>query len=487
MHSVPSYSCWNTELRPLDRVLATQPKTRRCSERRISTRPARFLRLEIDELVATFIPSGSTVLNVNREEELLRETSTAGRVEEGPVATDMPVESTSDPDSRNGIASREIPIELSSPRFDYVVAVGVVDHVYDVGTTLKRMSLLCRDRGRMIVVTYSRLWQPALRIAERMGIKRRSGSQNWIPMSELRNLSEQNGLELVTTRRGILVPFYVPLVSRWANRWLSQLPLIKHLSLVHVTVLRQADRSQPIASVSVIVPARNEEGNILEILRRVPQLAPQQEIIFVEGGSSDRTWEVITIECARRAGERGGQYLYFQQPGRGKGDAVRCGFAQASGDVLIILDADLSVPPEELPKFLHVMSSGLADFGNGSRLVYGMEDGAMRFLNLLGNKFFGALYTFLLGQPIRDTLCGTKSLWRDDYLRIASQRQRFGTLDPFGDFDLLLGAAGLNLRIRDVPIHYKARTYGQTNISRFRHGALLARMSWTAARKLRFV
>lgn len=447
----------------------------------------RYIRCEIDGLVSAFITPGSTVLDVGWEWEISQAASAVRCAEAGMRPGHMPIEISANPDSGHALSGRDMPFEQSHSVFDYVVAVGVIDHVYDVGDTLKRMSHLCRDRGRIIIVTYSRLWQPVLRFAERVGIKRKSRSPNWIPMSELRNVSEQNGLELVTSRRGILMPIYIPLVSRWMNRWLSQLPLIKHLSLVHVSVLKKAGRTHPIASVSVIVPARNEEGNILEILRRIPQLASRQEIIFVEGGSSDRTWETIVRECTIRAEGRTNEYLYLQQPGQGKGDAVRCGFAQASGEVLIILDADLSVPPEELPKFLHLMSSGLADFGNGSRLVYGMEDGAMRFLNLLGNKFFGALYTFLLGQPIRDTLCGTKSLWREDYQKISSQRQRFGTLDPFGDFDLLLGAAGLNLRIRDVPIHYKARTYGQTNISRFRHGVLLARMSWTAARKLRFV
>jgi glycosyltransferase involved in cell wall biosynthesis len=257
--------------------------------------------------------------------------------------------------------------------------------------------------------------------------------------------------------------------------------------LVRVTVARptSTDFSQ-VNSVSVIIAARNEEGNIRDLLARIPQMAPKQEIIFVEGNSTDDTWGEITrvMNEARNPDQK---VIALQQEGKGKGDAVRAGFAVASGEILMILDADISVPPEELPKFVRAIAEEKCQFANGSRLVYPMDDDAMRFLNLLGNRFFGMLFTYLLSQPIRDTLCGTKVLRRTDYETIAANRSYFGEFDPFGDFDLLFGAARLSLKIRDIPVHYKERTYGETNISRFSHGLLLFRMSWIAAKRLKFV
>jgi glycosyltransferase involved in cell wall biosynthesis len=241
------------------------------------------------------------------------------------------------------------------------------------------------------------------------------------------------------------------------------------------------------ASVSIVIAARNEQGNIAELVRRVPQLAASQELIFVEGGSSDDTWLEIQKAISDYSGNPEQRLIALQQTGKGKGDAVRCGFDVASGEVLMILDADLSVEPEELFKFVQALSDDRCEFANGSRLVYPMDNKAMRFLNILGNKFFAMLFKYLLGQPVGDTLCGTKVLRKSDYERIISNRHELGDFDPFGDFDLLFGASKLGLRIRDVPIHYKERTYGETNISRFSHGLLLIKMCRVAAMKLKFI
>jgi glycosyltransferase involved in cell wall biosynthesis len=232
------------------------------------------------------------------------------------------------------------------------------------------------------------------------------------------------------------------------------------------------------------VAARNEAGNIENIFARTPELGRGTELIFVEGGSSDNTYEVIENAIAAHP-ERNSKL--FKQTGKGKGDAVRLGFAKATGDILMILDADLTVPPEDLPRFVEVLTSGKGDFANGCRLVYPMEKEAMRFFNVVGNKFFGLAFSWLLGQPIKDTLCGTKVIWRSDYESLAANRSYFGEFDPFGDFDLLFGAAKLNLKIVDVPIRYRDRTYGTTNIQRWSHGWLLLRMVMFAARRIKFV
>ena len=237
-------------------------------------------------------------------------------------------------------------------------------------------------------------------------------------------------------------------------------------------------------TVSVVIPARNEAGNIADAVRRTPQMGGGTELIFVEGHSRDDTWEQIQRVVRENPALK---IKHLQQTGRGKGDAVRLGFAVATGDVLMILDADLTMPPEELPKFYDVIASGRAEFANGVRLVYPMDEEAMQFLNLCANKTFGLIFTWLLGQQVKDTLCGTKVLTREHYERIAANRAYFGDFDPFGDFDLLFGAAKLNLKIADVPIRYRQRTYGTTNIQRWSHGWLLLRMVLFAARKLKFV
>ncbi len=259
--------------------------------------------------------------------------------------------------------------------------------------------------------------------------------------------------------------------------------MINKLCLVNYIVARPIDEI-PITekSVSVIIPCKNEKGNIENAIKRLPDLGSHMEIIFVDGHSTDGTPD--EIERVMRA-YPAKDITFLVQEGTGKGDAVRKGFEQAQGDILLILDADLTVPPEEMPKFYNAIASGKGEFINGSRLVYPMENEAMRFLNILGNKFFGLAFSWLLSQRIKDTLCGTKVIGCENYRAIAANRHYFGDFDPFGDFDLLFGASKLNLRIVEIPIRYRARQYGETQISRFRHGILLMKMCFFAIRKLK--
>jgi glycosyltransferase involved in cell wall biosynthesis len=317
-----------------------------------------------------------------------------------------------------------------------------------------------------------------------MGWKAKQPLINWLTPADLANLLDLAGFELIRTNSRLLLPIYVPLLSGFCNRFLVNLPLIKHLGLVRMTVARPRVAKRAALSCSVVIPCRNERGNIQAAVSRVPQIGKTTEILFVEGDSNDGTREEIEKVIEEN---RGRDIKLLTQDGRGKGDAVRRGFEAASGDLLMILDGDLSVDPEELPKFYDAIVGGTADFVQGSRLVYPMQDEAMRFLNLLGNRFFSLAFTYLLDQKIKDTLCGTKVLLRSDYQKIAANRKYFGELDPFGDFDLIFGAAKLNLKIVEIPIHYRARTYGSTNISRFRHGLLLLRMAWRAMWKIKFV
>ncbi len=377
---------------------------------------------------------------------------------------------------------------LNLPQFDYVICSGVLQELYDLHTALQAVRPLCHARTRIVFCTYSRLWTPLLRIAEFLGRKFATPDESWLPRDELINLLKLNGMEVVRQMPAVIAPLGVPFISGLLNRWLAPLPGVRQLGLSLLTVARLADASDmanlPV-SVSVVSPVRNESGNIQALIRRLPMMARNQELIFVEGNSTDDTWETVQRAVADYHGPM--KLSAMRQKGSGKGDAVRAGFAGASGDILLILDGDLSVPPEELPRFVQAVAQNHCEFANGSRLIYPMEDQAMQFLNMIANKCFGIMFTFLLGQHLRDTLCGTKVLRRTDYQRIAANQGYFGDFDPFGDFDLLFGAARLNLKIMDIPVHYKQRTYGATNISRFRHGVMLSRMCMFAARKITFI
>jgi len=264
----------------------------------------------------------------------------------------------------------------------------------------------------------------------------------------------------------------------------SNIPVIRKLCLVRFIIARPVEITSQEYSVSVLVPARNEKGNIENAILRTPIFGKSIEYIFVEGNSNDNTWEEILRVKEKY---KNLNIVAIKQTGKGKGNAVREGFDIATGDVLMILDADLTMPPEDLPKFYNALAENKGEFINGCRLVYPMEKQAMRFLNLLGNLFFGAFLSFILGQKLKDTLCGTKVLLRKDYEIIKNNRAYFGDFDSFGDFDLIFGAAKLNLKIIEIIVRYKDRQYGSTQISRFKHGLILLRMSFFAAKKIKFI
>ena len=383
-------------------------------------------------------------------------------------------------------ADPEVLAQAGGP-FDAIVLVNVITHLTDVQAALEALHPLCHRQTRIFIYSYSRVWQPALRVAEMLRLKYRQPPESWLPPEEVVSMLGLADFEVVRRDAQIVMPVGVPLVSDLLNRYVGHVPGIESLSLMYGLIARPAPHrsaGQAPPTTSVIIPCRNEAGHIPALVERLPDLAPGSEFLFVEGNSTDDTEEVL-----RRTVEENPDrpFRFLKQPGRGKGDAVRLGFAEARGDIVLILDSDMGVAPEDVPKFVEALVRGKGDMVNGSRLVYPMEGRAMRFLNLLANKAFAWLFSWLLGQQVRDTLCGTKALYRADYERIAQNRAYFGDFDPFGDFDLLFGAARLNLRIVDVAVRYHERRYGETNISRFRHGWLLLRMSAFGARKLKLL
>lgn len=383
---------------------------------------------------------------------------------------------------RNGDVER---LESWGETFDVLVLADVVGHLHDIEETLVRLRTFCRPDTRVIVSYYNFLWEPILKAGEKVRLKMPQEHQNWLSTEDIANVLSLAHYEVVKTESRLLIPKKIPLLSNLVNRYAASMPGIRRLCLCEYIVARPLNlRTKKDYVTSILIPCRNEKGNIEQAVRRIPPFGAGQEILFVEGGSTDGTGEEIkrVIEAFPHTNIR-----MLVQDGKGKGDAVRKGFAAARGDILMILDADLTVPPEDLPKFYRALADDLGEFINGCRLVYPMEKQAMRFLNLLGNKFFSVMFTWILNQRFKDTLCGTKALFRADYEKIRANRSYFGDFDPFGDYDLIFGAVKQNLKVVEVPIRYRDRTYGSTNISRFRHGWLLLKMTLFAYRKIKAV
>ncbi len=370
-------------------------------------------------------------------------------------------------------------------RFDYLVLSDLIGYLHDVERTFRSLNSVCNQWTRVVVTHSNYLWEPLLRLAQTLKLKAPEPIQNWLSPADVENLLYLAGFEVIKKGSKLLFPKHVPLLSGFLNKCVANMPLICHFGVLQYYVARPIPNERKELSVSVVIPCRNEKGNVEQAILRLPEFGRSLEIIYIEGHSTDGTLEEIK-RVARIYNQRR-NIRWEVQDGKGKGDAVRKGFGMASGDILMILDADLTVAPEDLPKFYDAVRLGRGEFINGSRLVYPMEREAMRSFNVLGNKFFSIMFTWLLGQRIKDTLCGTKVLFRRDYDRIAAQRSYFGEFDPFGDFDLLFGAAKLNLKIVELPVRYYARTYGETNIQRWRHGWLLLRMVLFAMRKMKFV
>ena len=375
------------------------------------------------------------------------------------------------------LENEEVPLD---ERFDAIVVSGVIGDLTDVQAFLASLRRLATRRTRLFVDHYNPLWQPIITAAERLGAKMPQPAQNWLSAEDIENLLTLAGFEVLRRDTRLLAPKYVPLVSALANRVIGKLPLVRRLCLMQSVAARPRPEPGEELSCTVVVPCRNERGHVPGLLDRIPEMGVSTEVVFVDGGSEDGTPDAIAAEIASHPARPA--RLVDQGGARGKADAVRQGFGQARGDVLMILDGDLTVPPEDLSKFYEALRDGVGEFANGSRLVYAMERQAMRSLNFLGNKVFSLLFTWVLGQRIRDTLCGTKALFRSDYDTMERQRALLARADPFGDFFLLFGAAKQMLRIIEVPVRYRSRSYGDTKTRVLRHGLLLLRTWWAGVR-----
>jgi SAM-dependent methyltransferase len=385
-----------------------------------------------------------------------------------------------------GDIERPEDLEQIEGKFDYIVLSDTIGMLDDIEDALRLLHRFCTSQTRIIIAYYSSYWNALLEFATKVGWRMPQPPQNLLSKTDFLNLLDLADLEPIRMEWRQLVPLGLYGLERAINRFIAPLPIVRNFCLRSYVVVRSRRAEiKPDLSTSIVIPCRNEAGNIARALKEMPRFGGAQEIIFVEGNSKDATYD----ECLRVQREFAGQWniKVLKQDGKGKGNAVRKGFAQASGDIVMILDADLTVPPMAIRKFYDAIASGKGEFVNGTRLVYPMENEAMRFLNHIANRIFALIFSYLLNQRFTDTLCGTKVLLRNDYERIARSRSYFGDFDPFGDFDLIFGAAKQNLRIIEVPVHYKARTYGETQISRFRDGWLLIRMVAFAYLKLKAI
>jgi SAM-dependent methyltransferase len=370
-------------------------------------------------------------------------------------------------------------------KFDYILVLDTIGSLEDIQKFFEQLHPLCTRETRIVIGYFSHLWHPILKLAEQTGLRMPLPEQNVLAPADVAALAELGNFDFVKSERRVLMPVSLFGFGRLINRFISVLPGFRLLALRHYSVCRSLPaEGEDLKSVSIVIPARNERGNIEPAIQRIPKFCDDMEIIFIEGHSKDGTFEEMERVKAAYPDK---DIKTMIQPGKGKADAVFAAYDVARGDVLMILDADLTMPPEQLPKFWEAIKTGKGEFINGSRLVYPLEDDAMRFLNLIANKTFSYLFSWLLNQRYTDTLCGTKVMRRSDYYRLRDGKAYFGDFDPFGDFDLIFGASKLNLKTIDLPIRYAARSYGETQISRFRHGVMLLKMVVFAFFKIKAV
>ncbi len=363
---------------------------------------------------------------------------------------------------------------------DYVLLLDGIHFLHDVERSLRNIrSQLCHERTRLVITHYNFLWQPLFLLAEIIGWKTRFPEQNWLVRSDIQNLLDLSGFEVIETCERVLFPLPIPLIEPFCNRFLASLPIFRALCLVKTIIARPIGFPPKNLSVTVLSAVRNERGNIKEIAASMPLMGDSTELIFIEGHSSDGTFEEIEHVSAANAGPISIRGL--RQPGKGKGDALHYGMQQAKGDIIVIYDGDFTVHPSELPKLIEVLASGKAEYLNGSRLVYPLEKGAMRLLNLFGNKCFSILFSWLFKQKMIDTLTPVKAFFRRDYTHMTLR------MDPFGDFDIFFGASMQQLKMREVPVHYLERTYGTTKMRPFRHAWMLLTMFFFGAKRLRWM
>lgn len=373
-------------------------------------------------------------------------------------------------------------------KFDYIIISGTLGIVRDIQNLFEKLKSISTNNTRIIIDYYNPLWNPVVRIGQKIKLKLPELIENWLSIDDMKNFLYISGYQIIKNDFFLIFPKNIPLLSSILNKFIGKLPIIKHLSLSQIVIARIAEPIDNASDliVTVVITCRDEEGNIEGLVKRIPKMGRHTEILFVEGHSEDKTVEKIKEMITKYPDK---DIRLLKQKGIGQGDAFRMGFDEAKGDFVIWLEADLTTPPEEASLFWKAYISGKGEYINGSRFIYKMKKNAMPLLNFLGNRFFGNLFTLLLKQRFTDTLCGFKAISKKNYLEIRKQIDYFGEFDPFGDFELIFGAIKNNLKVAEIPVHYNPRqyghskAYGQSFISFLKHAFLLIKMSWIAFKK----
>lgn len=459
-------------------------------EQRAWNERRRYIRSRLLDLVRHWVPRGSRVLDVGcGTGDLL-----AGLEPEIGVGVDCSPRRVELARARHpghtfavGFGESLDEADLPAGPFQYITLINTLGEAVDIGMVLRRLHGFCSAETRLIIVQYNHLWKPICRLAARLGLTPDAPTTNWLAPDDLRGLLHLNGYEVVRAGRTTPLPVRLPGLNALFNSFLGRLYGLRNLGFLSYTIARPivVMESPEHCTCSVVVPCKNEQDNIDGLVERIPDMGAGTEIIFVDDRSTDETAARIRA-AIERCPER--NIRLVPGPGQGKGAACRAGFAEAAGDVFMILDADMTVMPEELPSFFDALTRGRGEFINGSRMVYPLEEEAMRPLNILGNRMFAGLFSLMLEQRIRDTLCGTKVIWKRDYPKILAARDEFGSCDVWGDYDWILGAARHNLKIVELPVHYRERTAGTTKMThRLRNAWIMLRMCGLALRKVRWV
>jgi hypothetical protein len=378
----------------------------------------------------------------------------------------------------------DLPTEIPAPysdRFRSVLLLNTICYLENIPQFFRHLHTITQPDSRVLVTFYNPSWEPILRFASWLGLRDDRSTVNWLDCGDITNLLNLSGFEVIYHQKRLLLPIWIPLLSWLVNNFLAKVPIINEMCLTEYVIARPLPLQVKEMSCSVIIPARNEEGNIEDCLRRLPKLGTFTEVIFVEGHSQDDTWQKIL--AVKDNFPQIDQVVCLQQLGVGKGDAVRLGFSKAIGEVLVILDADLTVPPEDLTLFFEAIASGYCELANGCRLIYPISYQSMPWLNQFANHSFARLLRWLLRIPIKDSLCGTKAISRQNYTAISTSQAKLGEFDPFGDYELLFGSARLGLKVRDIPVRYLPRTYGKSNIHHVRDGLRLLHICWQYFRR----
>jgi hypothetical protein len=367
--------------------------------------------------------------------------------------------------------------------FDYIL-ISSVEDIVDVKAVFDAAYKCCHPSTRIIIINYHYLWHPLVRLAEKLNLKSPQVLHNWISSFDINNILHLSNFEPLQNRRIILFPYNIPGISYLLNRFFAKLPITRFFTMQRLNIARPLFDSQKDYSVSIVIPCKNEAGNIEDAVKRIPNLGTHTEIIFGDDKSTDGTPEIVR-EMMLKYPEK--DIKLVNSPGISKAMNVWTCFDHATCDILMILDADLTVIPEELPYFYEAIAKRKGEFINGSRLVYPMHKDAMRLFNVIGNKFFSVAFTYILETKIKDTLCGTKVLWRSDYERIKKLRGSWGINDRWCDYELIFGASKRHLKIVDLPVHYMERTYGETKMkNRIKNGVIMLKMCWAALKKIKF-